>query len=228
MEATTKTSRKPKTTPIAACAFLLLTPILAFSQVVDTYSFKMSLKVPRIYDNHQSLGYRKYQTQTIKGDLQLIYRSDGEFKVRVRNLYNKTHKVNGLPITYICYDNPLLGTSPLAVAVGSNKTCKFKHGALDFGFVADPSYNIGTVSEDNSLYVGLSGFGTISNGRLKKIRGTVTGRIGCGCLAYGHVSPTRIWFGFLTDVVFDIAPVTGTFRAQFKGRHTEPDEKQDG
>ena len=31
------------------------------AQIVDTYSFTMHLYVPRVYNNMESLGYRKYQ-----------------------------------------------------------------------------------------------------------------------------------------------------------------------
>ena len=34
---------------------------------VDTYSLSMRLRIPRIYDNMQSLGYRRYQSQWLKG-----------------------------------------------------------------------------------------------------------------------------------------------------------------
>lgn len=39
------------------------------TQIVDTYKIKMSIYVPRIYDNYQSLGYRKYQKQSLTGEL---------------------------------------------------------------------------------------------------------------------------------------------------------------
>jgi hypothetical protein len=94
------------------------------AQIVDTYNFKMRLDVPRIYDNMQSRGYRKYQPQILKGELQFVYRDSSDVqdvRVRVLNLYNKTHKINGRNVTYICSDSPSDETS-LVVGVGSNKT----------------------------------------------------------------------------------------------------------
>jgi hypothetical protein len=93
-----------------------------------------------------------------------------------------------------------------------------------FSFVADPSYNIGSVIEDNVLQLKLSGHGRMSKGYLKTIKGQVVGRIGCGCMAYGHVSPTRLYLGWITSVVVDIASVHGTFKATFKSRRYEPDD----
>ena len=197
-------------------ALLLLLP--AFSKTVDIYNFKMNLKVPRIYNNMQSLGYRKYQSQTLRGELHITYGDDGTTKVNVYGLYNKTHKVNGINVTYVCSEWPYDDDNVLIVGVGNNKTGKFTEGGASFSFVADPSYNIGKVDEDNTLMLELSGIGKIKNGILKNLKGSVRGQIGCGCKAYGHVSPTRLWFGFLTDIVVDVAPLYGTFTATFKGR----------
>lgn len=35
--------------------------LASFAQVIDKYDFTMHLYVPRVYDNMQSLGYRRYQ-----------------------------------------------------------------------------------------------------------------------------------------------------------------------
>lgn len=64
----------------------------------------------------------------------------------------------------------------------------------------------------------LSGGGKVRKGILKTIKGSVKGQIGCGCRAYGHLSPTRVWLGFVSDYVVDVAPLYGTFSAQFLSR----------
>ena len=141
--------------------------------------------------------------------------------MRVKNLVNRSHVSNGRYITYTCYDIPYEEHDPLLVGIGSNKTGKFKQGGAEFAFQADPSYNIGGVDEDNTLILELSGYGTLKNDILKSIKGSVKGQIGCGCMAYGHKSPTRLYLGFITDLVHDIAPVYGTFKASIKSRRIE-------
>ena len=88
--------------------------------------------------------------------------------------------------------------------------------------MAEPSYSIGEVDEDNTLMLQLSGHGTLNKNVLRTLRGSVSGRIGCGCTDYGHISPTRLFFGYLTDIVYDIAPLDGTFKATFKKRYVGP------
>ena len=149
--------------------------IQASAQVVDTYKFTMNLKVPRIYDNMQSLGYRKLQPQRLVGELQFIYNNDGTVSVKVNNLVNKTHKINGIPISYTCYEFPYDYHDPLVVGIGNNRTGKFKQGGVEFAFQADPSYNIGKVDEDNTLILELSGYGTLKGNTLKSIKGAVKG-----------------------------------------------------
>ena len=61
---------------------------------VDGFKFKMMLKVPRIYDNNTSKGYRKYQAQKIEGEMYLIYRSGEMPEVVITNLVNKTQKLS--------------------------------------------------------------------------------------------------------------------------------------
>lgn len=195
----------------------------ASAQVVDTYKFTMNLKVPRIYDNMQSLGYRKLQSQRLVGELQFVYKNDGSVNVRVKNLVNKSHKIGGNCISYVCYEYPYDYHDPLVVGIGSNKTGKFKQGGAEFAFQADPSYNIGAVDEDNTLILELSGYGILKGDVLKNLKGAVKGQIGCGCMAYGHISPTRLFLGWLTDYVHDVAPLYGTFNAKFKSRRVEKD-----
>lgn len=130
--------------------------------------------------------------------------------------------MGGKPVTYQCYEYPYDDNGVLVVGVGSNKTLKFKQGGACFSFVADPSYNIGEIQEDNSLYLELSGHGKLKGNVLKNLRGVVRGKIGCGCTVYGHVSPTRLFKGYLTDIVYDVAPVDGAFKAVFKKRQIGP------
>lgn len=68
------------------------------------------------------------------------------------NLVNRTHTLsNGKNVTYSGY---LDDTKPFnAVAIGSNKTKKFKTASLCFSLMAEPSYNIGPFDEDTSLFV---------------------------------------------------------------------------
>lgn len=207
---------------LSAIAALFAMAMSAQALTVDTYTFTMRLNVPRIYDNMQSKGYRKYQPQSLKGNLHFIYTDEGETLVKVTGLTNKTHKVGGKPVTYTCYEWPYEDNEVLVVGIGNNKTLKFTQGGASFSFVAEPSYNIGKVDEDNTLMLELSGHGTLKGDILKNLRGVVRGNIGCGCKAYGHVSPTRRFFGFLTSVVWDVAPLDGTFRAVFKRRQIGP------
>lgn len=109
----------------AIAAIALICSATGMAQIVDTYSFTMHLNVPRIYDNMQSLGYRKYQSQTLKGKLLFIYKDDGETLVKVKDLVNRTHRINGKRVTYTCYDYPYEDNGILVVGIGSNRTLKF-------------------------------------------------------------------------------------------------------
>ena len=189
--------------------------------IVDTYKMTMRLRVPRIYDNMQSLGYRRYQPQRFVGELSLIYRSTGDVDVQVNGLTNRTHRINGKFITYECSEWPYGDFQNMAIAVGNNRTLKFNQGGIDVAFVADPSYNIGGLEEDNTLMLRMSGMGSIGLTGLRSMRGSVTGRIGCGCSSYGHISPTRIWHSYVTGIVTDVAPVYGTFTLRFRKRTTK-------
>ena len=83
------------------------------------------------------------------------------------NLVNKKHKLsNG---RYVTYDTILDDEKPFKVAaIGSNKTRKFNVASICFSIIAEPSFNIGPIDEDTSLYVTLSGKGTIKNFKIKK------------------------------------------------------------
>jgi len=173
----------------------------------------MKLHVPKIYNNTESLGSRKYQKQTIKGYMSFDFDKDGNIiGASFMNLYNKTHRLsNGKYVTY----NGYLDDSKIfkVVAIGNNKTDKFNTASICFSLMAEPSYNIGEFDEDTSLFVTLAGKGRMRNGRIRTAKGTVAGTLGCGCYAYGHVSPTRViwWYG-VSDIVTDVAAVHGTWR----------------
>lgn len=186
---------------------------------VDTYTFTMRLAVPRIYDNAQSLGSRKYQSQTIKGEMLMMYGKDAKLvDVQFTNMVNKTHKLsNG---KYVSYGRTTLDTIiwPRFNAIGSNKTGKFKTASICFYIAAEPSYNIGEFDEDNALYVMLAGKGTFHSKQLhlKSASGKVAGTLGCGCMAYGHKSPTRkITFYGPGKEVDDVAAVFGTWSIKY-------------
>ena len=197
------------------------------TEVVDTYDLTMSLKVPRIYDNMKSLGYRKDQRQTIKGQLKIIYKDDAYRPIIViTNLVNRTHKVNGNCITYSVIVDDGNFVFPRFNYIGNNKTGKFKTAKIVFYIDANPSYNVGLDEPDNTLLLLLSGTG-ISKTKsgvqyVKKISGYATGTLGCGCTAYGHISPTRVVGAYgPTDMVADIATVEGRWSAKFVCRTTK-------
>lgn len=60
------------------------------------------LYVPRIYNNSDSLGYRKYQRQRIVGKMAFGFSQDGKIvDVQFHDLINKTHRLsNGSHVTY--------------------------------------------------------------------------------------------------------------------------------
>lgn len=113
--------------------------------------------------------------------------------ISFQDIVNYTHKLsNGKNVTYDAYvddEKPLR-----VVAIGNNKTKRFNVASLCFSMIAEPSYNIGEVDEDTSLYVTLAGKGIIRNGKIHSASGNASGTLGCGCYDYGHTSPTRlIW-----------------------------------
>ena len=206
---------------------LTLMSMLVISQVcssaiVDEYKFTMRVYVPRIYDNTASLGYRKYKQQTVNGTLRLTYES-GTVRptITVTNLVNKSHKINGCNITYTATVDSGDYVYPRVNVIGNNKTGVFKTGTIVFHMDANPSYNIGEDVEDNSLLVTLAGKSTtkVVNGRrvIGTGRGNLSGTLGCGCTAYGHVSPTRV-LGVEgpTDEVDDVASVWGTWSMRYQ------------
>lgn len=222
---------------------LLLSCLTSLAEsYTDVYALKMVVKVPRIYDNNTSQGYRKYQAQTLTGYLYLSWDSDnlcGKPTIAISNLVNKTHKINGKCITYsVTVDNDGDYLYPRINMIGNNKKNEFKTPSVIFYMDAEPSYNRGEDDEDNSLLVTLAADGTskllyyyyyndcFSSRYLKKycyyqvrvitkLNGYLTGTLGCGCKAYGHKSPTRTQ-GFCgpTSNVDDVAVVYGKWMAK--------------
>lgn len=219
--------------------------------VTDVYDLKLHVGVPRIYDNTQSLGYRKYQWQTIRGELHITYPVDKEGEedysrpsIAIKNLVNKTHKMNGKYITYSCTvnnDGEAFGGPITRVnVIGNNRTDIFKQASVVFFLDAEPSYSIGEDDEDNSLLITLGGYGTVANCTwypfyccgstacrkyyqkiqvIARLRGYLGGTLGCGCKAYGHKSPTRVMgYDGHTKKVDDVAAVFGQWIATYRGR----------
>ena len=203
---------------------------------VDGFQFTMRLAVPRIYDNTTSKGYRKYQTQKIQGELYFVYRNGQRPEVVVTNLVNKTHKINGSNIKYSCWVDDGNYVVPRVNFIGNNKTGKFSTGTVAFYLDAEPSYNKGEDDPDNSLLITLAGKASTRKrymsewlGKAYKylgyyyefhtIRGNVAGTLGCGCMAYGHTSPTRIAGSCgASSVVDDVASVYGSWSAIYKNK----------
>lgn len=167
------------------------------------YKLTMHLYVPRVYNNTQSRGYRKVQRQKITGYVTLndaLVEDETEPRMRVWDVENQTHKVGGAKVWYRNTD----AQEVMWRYIGNNGTGVFKHTQVMFCLDLDPSYNIGADEPDNALLIQLAGRGI----NWKYIYGNVTGQIGCGCTAYGHVSPTRTFDGRVSD----ITPLYGTFR----------------
>lgn len=136
--------------------------------------------------------------------------------VTFRNFINKTHVMStGAHVSYKTYLD--YTQYPRFNAIGSNKTGLFTTPSVCFKIAAEPSYSIGELDEDNALYITLSGFGKTDKKRryVRYISGNVSGTLGCGCTAYGHLSPTRLlgMYGW-TDESDDVAGVHGTWKMQ--------------
>ena len=196
-----------------AFAFALLAAAASFAD--DVFDVRISLNVPRVYSNTESQGYRKYQRQTITGKMVWKYGADGTIEsVKFRDFVNITHRMsNGKNVEYsVTLEEDTL--FPRFNLIGSNRTRVFKTPSVSFYVSAEPTYSIGAMNEDNSLYVLFSGTGTSNSKGVRSLRGTVSGTIGCGCSDYGHLSPTRmIGLGGATDIVDDVASVFGTWKA---------------
>lgn len=203
-----------------ACAmFFCVSCLVPTRAETVVYKLTMKLYVPRVYDNTESLGYRKVQQQRITGYIYVDKDApipvpdggdeeiDGDVEVigprepaiSVCNIVNHTHRVQGRNVTY----GDVEATDVMWRYIGSNKKGIFRKPQVKFSLDLDPSYNIGADEPDNALIITLSGRGFTE----KSIKGGITGQIGCGCTAYGHISPTRT----IDWLVNDITPLYGTF-----------------
>lgn len=178
---------------------LALLPFAAFAKT-SVYDVTMHLRVPAIVDNMQSLGRRVYKAQLLKG--QMTVRDTGwEPDVTFTALENRSHKVS---LRYVSYD--VIVDKVGWHAIGDNRLDRFKKASVFLSLEATPSYALAD-GEDNTLILTLAGRGTTD----RMLSGYAAGQLGCGCYAYGHISPTRIYG---TDNVVDTAAVYGTWRAR--------------
>lgn len=178
---------------------LAMLPFMAFAKTC-VYDVTMHLRVPAIVDNTQSLGRRVYKVQLLKG--QMTVKDTGwEPDVTFTALENRSHKVSR---KYVSYD--VVVDKVGWHAVGNNRTGNFRKASVFLSLEATPSYALAD-GEDNTLILTLAGRGTTD----RSISGYAAGQLGCGCYAYGHISPTRIYG---TDNVVDTAAVYGTWRAR--------------
>lgn len=205
----------------------LLSLFYANATVIDVYDLTLTLKIPHVQDNYQSLGTRRYKSQRLAGTLTVKYEDNKAPELSITGLKNLTYKINGTNVQYVAtIDNAGNVMYPRWNMIGSNKTNKFTTPSVFFFVEAIPSYAIGTVGDDNSLYLSLAGTGTSATKTMKPeamkyvvpktINGYVTGTQGCGCADYGHVSPTRLlgMYGAMLDYVDDVAAVLGTWRCK--------------
>lgn len=190
--------------------------------VINYYKVLMRLDIPQVFDNTQSLGYRKYKRHSIKGMMCLKFKKD-EITPDVEFLWltNSTHKINGKKVTYEVERD--MERSFDYVLLGDNKTEVFKTSAMAFSIICNPSYAIWEKpTEDNALYLDIAVRGNTKSTKYGRVfgslSGNVSGRMGCGCSDYGHKSPTRIAWAFdHTGIVIDKAPVKGNITFRYAG-----------
>lgn len=203
---------------------LFLLPIFSLygENYVDVYSFKLRLKVPQVFNNSTSKGYRKFQLQYIKGQMLIEWQTDGTYKIEFADLKNYNFKVQDACVTYEAEINTDV-VSPHYTYIGSNQSNVFKTPSIGFLAQFEPSYAIGEAAEDNSFTLMIAGKGApekLHNAIVAKtFRGRAAGMQGCGCYAYGHKSPTReaTILGAGTEVT-DVVATYGTWVARFQRR----------
>lgn len=203
-----------------------MVPIQEDSAIVatDIYDLSLRLKVPQVVNNSLSTGSRKFQNQTIRGQLYVQWRENGRYTLDFGNLENKNFKVGKVNVKYTGYEDSEV-VYPRFNYIGNNATETFRTPCICFYLELEPSYAIGGNSEDNSFFLLLSGKGTstvkskIGSRIASNFHGYVTGTQGCGCYAYGHKSPTRVasMYG-PSEVVEDVVPTFGTWDARWKKR----------
>ena len=191
---------------------------------MDTYTLTLHLRVPQVFANTTSQGYRKYQVQRIKGDMNIIWMSDGTFSFEFDKLVNNTFKVGGSKVTYTGFEGREM-VYPRFNWIGNNRTDSFQTACLSFYLELEPSYSKGGNNEDNSFYLMMAGKGGSSYKSKLKSRiatyfsGYSAGTQGCGCMAYEHKSPTRkaTVVGPL-DTPEDVVAAFGQWRARWNHR----------
>lgn len=199
-------------------------------EIVDVYTLQISLKVPQVVDNMQSLGKRTYKIQRITGRILVHYDVETGLasSLNLDQLVNKSFKVGGQYVKYKHLENSsIFGIPQIWNAIGSNKTLIFNKSSVCFYAELEPSYALSEANNDNSLILIFSGGNSMISKKIDGIKtrfptfisGYVTGTQGCGCRDYGHLSPTRI-IGIhgASDQAIDIASVWGTWKAKFSYR----------
>lgn len=221
---------------LSVCVSAIVTPICKAGEVTseedlsdvvaatDVYDFTLRLQVPQVLNNTQSLGFRKYQSQTIRGVMYIKWLSGGGFKIDFSDLENSKFKIRGSRVRYIGYEDRAVVYSRYNY-IGSNNTELFKTPAICFYLELEPNYAIGGNNEDNSFYVLLAGKGTsrfyknLGSRIAKKFKGYAAGTQGCGCSAYSHKSPTRnATVCGPMDEVSDVVATFGQWSAKWKNR----------
>ena len=145
----------------------------ALCSVADIYDFTASIEVPRVYNNTESLGYRRNQTQSIRGQMAIVYTENKSLEsgwerpaVYFLWLTNQTHKISGKKVGYSCRINNegefLDGPVTRVNAIGDNGKDTFTTPDVTFYLDAEPDYSIGDDDEDNSLLATFSGKGAMS------------------------------------------------------------------
>ena len=187
------------------------------TNLTDIYQLRMRLRVPAIYNNMESQGLRRYRPQVFCGELRIHYGGEGgdEVEISIPALTNLSYKIRNV---HVSYKTEITGY-PIWSAVGNNKTGVFQKATLVFGIDANPSYNVGDDEPDNTLILTLALVGK----QFGRLGGYAAGQLGCGCHAYGHVSPTRVLGpDGATDRVIDIAAVNGNVYLKYRGYVVDP------
>lgn len=191
---------------------------------IDEYDFSLNLKVPQVFDNTESKGYRKYRSQNIRGKMLVNWLQKGGFFLEFRGLENRNFLVRGENVRYIGTENKDMVNSRFNW-IGSNRSEIFKTPCVCFYLELEPSYAIGGNTEDNSFWLLLSGKGNSTDSRIKgtklatMFKGYAAGTQGCGCMAYGHKSPTRKGEEFGPSVeTEDVVATFGSWTARWKKR----------
>ena len=208
-------------TMLTAVATVALSLAAMSETVVDVYSFTAKLKVPQVLNNSTSRGYRKYQTQKIKGYLLVGYHDDGTVEFEFTDLYNANFKVGGSAVTYDAIIDPEK-LYPRLNYIGDNAKEKFTTATISLYAEFVPSYDKGGGGEDNSLLLTFAGKGNTSTTLMKgcslpkTFTGYCAGTQGCGCTAYSHKSPTRRASACgPTKEETDVAACFGTWTAKY-------------